>query len=160
MSSLSVLHDLDWTTMFLLFWLMFGLLVYSVANILIIVKKKRQELIDESNSVDDIPLSKRSVSQTNEQKSVSDVLAHKSKVNVVNGADKCCVEWVNKIIKWFYSQNDVTIDSFLNIWINALNNQINKNSKLLTDVSPIYLLNTFPILPIPFLFFAFLKIFN
>ena len=133
MSSLIVMQGIDWTTMFLFFWILFGLIVYSVANILLIVQKKRQTLNQsksgKSSSSDSVSndLQKRTV--------VLDNSENRSKLNSANGPDKYCVDWVNKIIKWFYSQNDATIDSIVNIWINALNNQVNKNKKLSNEVS-------------------------
>ena len=126
MTRLGVMQTIDWTTMLLIFWVVFALIVYSVGNILVVVINKRKQIND--TKIDD-----HSNSDTIVKTSVG--LDHKNKVlksNEAIGPDRDCVLWINNIIQWFFSQNDTILKSMFEIWLNSLNNQ---NRKLSKDVS-------------------------
>ncbi|CAG2163702.1 unnamed protein product [Oppiella nova] len=123
MTRLGVMQTIDWTTMLLIFWVVFALIVYSVGNILVVVINKRKQIND--TKIDD-----HSNSDTIVKTSVG--LDHKNKVlksNEAIGPDRDCVLWINNIIQWFFSQNDTILKSMFEIWLNSLNNQNRKLSK-------------------------------
>lgn len=125
--------------MFLLFWVLFGLFVYSAANILLVVNKKRQQITDESkNSVNDKSNCSDSAADNLDKSSVvSNVYSEKPvnrwwQLHLATGPDTNCVQWVNHTIQWIYSQDEQLIDSFLSVLLSALNE---RHKKLSIDVS-------------------------
>jgi hypothetical protein len=135
MYSFEVMQSIDWTTMLLFFWLIFGLFVYTIGNILFIVIKKRKRDINEISPSSDCDKSQDYVNEHFQKTSLNSAVFadnFKNKLAIATGPDPDCVYWINRIIQWLYTQNDTNLEQIFNVWLTALNNK----SKILSkDVS-------------------------
>lgn len=133
-----VMQSFDWTTTMLILWALLGLIVYSVANIILIVNKKRQQTCEEAqSSSEDKTHCSDSAGDKIDKSVASQVLSEKPTTKWwttqrSSGPDQQYNQWVDRVVEWLFTQDDSVTDSVLSVWINALNN---KHRKLSNEVS-------------------------
>lgn len=106
------MKDIDWTTMLLLFWIIFGLFVYATANIISLVIDKRQQ---------DISSNERKKSLKSESEVKSDNI--NAVVPEATGPDVDCVQWINNIIRWLFTHHSIIKQHVISVWLSALNDK-------------------------------------
>ncbi|GIY70925.1 uncharacterized protein CDAR_63902 [Caerostris darwini] len=118
-------ETIDVINLLLLGWILLGLIVYIIGNIVASYLRKRQSSSPIQEPADENLRTKENVSGESELKaSVDDVfLQEKPKISheipVSDGDDQEIVDWINNVFSWIYKQR--VVSPVIDAWLSALN---------------------------------------
>ncbi|XP_055954158.1 uncharacterized protein LOC129990825 isoform X1 [Argiope bruennichi] len=144
-------ETIDVINLLLLGWILLGLIVYIVGNIVASYLRKRQSTIPvpKHETADEILKTKEHVSSESEVKSnLEDILRDQEipkksyEIPVCEGDDQEVAEWINNVFSWIYKQR--VISPVIDAWISALNARTRLSSTehgILVDFKDLHAVN-------------------